>query len=144
MTEKNADTMVIAKTVNTINAVIVRNLIAIGVSTRDCGEEKNMGRMIDADALIDKYGDWYTEEGNEEGYIGTIKGIVNKMPTIEERKQGKWIDKGVIPNYPEEGFNIYHLLVCDQCGCMHRATVWCVNGKYINADFCPNCGALMR
>lgn len=42
-----------------------------------------MGRAIDADALIDKYGDWYTEEGTEEGYIGTIKGIVDSMPTIE-------------------------------------------------------------
>lgn len=41
MTEKNADTMVIAKTVNTINVVIVRNLVAICVSTRGCGEEKN-------------------------------------------------------------------------------------------------------
>ena len=40
-------------------------------------------RLIDADALIDKYGDWYTEEGTEEGYIGTIKGIVDSMPTIE-------------------------------------------------------------
>ena len=40
-------------------------------------------RAIDADVLIDKYGDWYTEEGTEEGYIGTIKGIVDSMPTIE-------------------------------------------------------------
>ena len=40
-------------------------------------------RAIDGDALIDKYGDWYTEEGTEEGYIGTIKGIVDSMPTIE-------------------------------------------------------------
>ena len=48
-------------------------------------------RAIDADVLIDKYGDWYTEEGTEEGYIGTIKGIVDSMPTIEpERKKGKW------------------------------------------------------
>ena len=47
-------------------------------------------RAIDGDALIDKYGDWYTEEGTEEGYIGTIKGIVDSMPTIEsERKTGK-------------------------------------------------------
>ena len=40
-------------------------------------------RAIDGDALIDKYGDWYTEEGTEDGYIGTIKGIVDSMPTIE-------------------------------------------------------------
>ena len=61
-------------------------------------------RCIDADALIDKYGEWYTEEGTEEGYIGTIKGIVDSMPTIEGRKTGEWlhdllqdaIDAGII------------------------------------------------
>ena len=37
-------------------------------------------RLIDADALIEKYGDWYTEEGPEEGFIGTVKDIVNMMP----------------------------------------------------------------
>jgi hypothetical protein len=49
-------------------------------------KEKRM-RLIDADALIDKYGDWYTEEGTEEGYIGTIKGIVDSMSTIEPSAQ---------------------------------------------------------
>ena len=98
-------------------------------------------RLIDADKIV--YSWQIDADGNEHDGV-TLQSIIDKMPTIEERKNGKWIDKGVISNYPEEGFNIYHLLVCDQCGCMHRATVWCVNGKYINADFCPNCGALMR
>ena len=40
-------------------------------------------RLIDADALIDKYGEWYVEELTETGYIGTIKRIVDSMPTIE-------------------------------------------------------------
>lgn len=40
-------------------------------------------RAIDADALIARYGNWYTEEGTETGYIGTVKGIVDGMPTIE-------------------------------------------------------------
>lgn len=46
-------------------------------------------RLIDADALIEKCGEWYTEEGSEEGYIGTLKHLLNKQPTIEP-KQG-WI-----------------------------------------------------
>ena len=66
-----------------------------------------MSRLIDGDALIDKYGDWYTEEGTEEGYIGTIKGIVDSMPTIEPEQHEigysecanamlkMWIDKVV-------------------------------------------------
>lgn len=54
-------------------------------------------RLIDADALIDKYGDWYTEEGTEEGYIGTIRGIVESIPTIEP--EPKWIpwNSGKLP-----------------------------------------------
>ena len=106
-------------------------------------------RLIDANVLMDVLDElnvasfYELNEHSRETYYDFREAIKN-APTIEERKQGKWIDKGVIPNYPEEGFNIYHLLICDQCGCMHRTTVWCVNGKYINADFCPNCGALMR
>lgn len=40
------------------------------------------GRLIDADAVIKKYGEWYTEEGSEEGFIGTIKDIINLVPTV--------------------------------------------------------------
>lgn len=47
-------------------------------------------RLIDADAMIDKYGEWYTEEGLEEGFIGTLKGVVNMMPTITQPEQ-RWI-----------------------------------------------------
>jgi len=46
-------------------------------------------RLIDADALIAKYGNWYTEEGTETGYIGTIKGIVDSTTTIEPEQH--WI-----------------------------------------------------
>ena len=42
------------------------------------------GRLIDADALIDKCGDWYTEEGKEEGFIGTLKMILEDAPTVVE------------------------------------------------------------
>lgn len=44
-------------------------------------------RQIDADALTEKYGDWYVEEGSEEGFIGTIKQLIDAQPTIKpERK----------------------------------------------------------
>lgn len=46
-------------------------------------------RLIDGDALIDKYGEWYVEELTnylEIGYIGTIKHIVDSMPTIEPER----------------------------------------------------------
>ena len=81
-------------------------------------------RCIDADALIDKYGEWYTEEGTEEGYIGTIKGIVDSMPTIE-RKTGKWLETD---SHEPCWFK------CDQCGRLH---------DFLDA-YCPNCGAIME
>ena len=40
-------------------------------------------RQIDADALTEKYGDWYVEEGSEEGFIGTIKQLIDAQPTIQ-------------------------------------------------------------
>ena len=43
-------------------------------------------RLIDADALVTKYGDYYVEEGPEDGFIGTLKCLVDMQPTI-----GGWI-----------------------------------------------------
>lgn len=45
-----------------------------------------MSRLIDADALVEKYGNYYTEEGTEEGFIGTLKSLIDEQPTI-----GGWI-----------------------------------------------------
>ena len=42
------------------------------------------GRLVDADALIAKYGDWYTEEGTETGFIGTIGMLLKDAPTVVE------------------------------------------------------------
>lgn len=39
-------------------------------------------RLIDADALIEKCGEWYVEEGPETGFIGTVKMMVDEMLTI--------------------------------------------------------------
>ena len=88
-------------------------------------------RLIDADALIDKYGDWYTEEGTEEGYIGTIKGIVDSMPTIEpERKKGKW---KMVLTRDAIGFNTVRFC-CSECNGMDYGT----------PPFCRMCGAEME
>ena len=40
-------------------------------------------RLIDADALTEKYGDWYVEEGPEDGFIGAIKQLIDTQPTIQ-------------------------------------------------------------
>ena len=42
-----------------------------------------MSRLIDADALIEKCGDWYVEEGTESGFIGTLENLLATQPTIQ-------------------------------------------------------------
>lgn len=94
-------------------------------------------RPIDADAMNDKYSDWYTEEGPEEGYIGTVKGIVDSMPTINPRTKAKWIKPtGMMP--PEHAGHYE----CSNCG------FWAMRDwlrlRVVLTNFCPNCGADMR
>lgn len=40
-------------------------------------------RLIDADALIEKCGNWYVEEGTESGFIGTLKNLLAIQPTVQ-------------------------------------------------------------
>ena len=40
-------------------------------------------RLFDADALIEKCGDWYVEEGTESGFIGTLENLLATQPTIQ-------------------------------------------------------------
>lgn len=84
-------------------------------------------RLIDADALIEKCGEWYVEEGTEEGFIGTVKQLIDAQP---ERSPGKWRRRLV-----DSGFNAdWH---CSECG-------WKTSLEEHGYNFCPNCGADMR
>lgn len=40
-------------------------------------------RLIDADALKENFGDWYIEEGTEEGFIGCLKDLLDRQPTVD-------------------------------------------------------------
>ena len=83
-------------------------------------------RLINADELIEKYGGWYTEEGTEEGFIGTIESLINAIPSVQpERKTGKWIsDK-------------YGNVICSACKC------YAPKVRYPKTNFCGHCGADM-
>ena len=43
-------------------------------------------RLIDADTLVTKCGDYYVEEGPEDGFIGTLKTLIDMQHTI-----GEWV-----------------------------------------------------
>lgn len=96
-------------------------------------------RPIDADALIKKCGDWYTEEGPEEGFIGTIEMLVNEQPDIEP-KQGEWIDEHGNKVEIDENGCPRGWCHCSNCG------EWLVaSDEYeVKGNFCPNCGARMK
>ena len=81
-----------------------------------------MSRMIDADDLLTAFpiGDEPTVT------IACIRATIKHMPTIEERKAGKWIGK-----YPVTS-------ICSECGFL-------INDSKVRVfAFCPNCGADMR
>ncbi len=80
-------------------------------------------RLIDADKIVYS---WRIDADGEEHDGVTLESIIKKMPTIEERKMGKWeyVDYG--------GFGNWHCTACREiCIC---------NGDY---DYCPYCGAKM-
>ncbi len=58
-------------------------------------------RLIDADELIKRYGDFYTEEGTEEGIICAVKDLVDKMPTVEPEHEWIPCSEGLPEEYVE-------------------------------------------
>ena len=81
-------------------------------------------RLIDADELITAF------PCGETVRTESVRATIKHMPTIEERKRGKWIN------------NIHDIPICDQCGYMtpyDRAI-----DDYEYGNYCPNCGADMR
>lgn len=82
-------------------------------------------RLIDADkGLISKI-----QRKTGCNFI-TAQKIVDSMPTVEERKVGKWIGE-------EEGYY-------SECSCCGASFLWedykCIG----DWKYCPNCGAEMR
>ena len=98
-------------------------------------------RLIDADAIpytMLYKENWMTRKGIEKQ--GAWKDDIDGMPTIEERKKGKWI-----PNPYDRAWD-----VCSECGtgCKHREYGITPDGlEYVEEWvylYCPNCGADMR
>lgn len=89
-----------------------------------------MSRLIDADAVIEALDSFILDEVTDV-HGDTVREILERLPTIEERKIGKWLKAygdheafGVRPFYR----------YCSEC---NESTVWAYN-------FCPHCGADMR
>ena len=81
-------------------------------------------RLIDADALKEKINTTFWSE---------IGAIIDNAPTIDA-VHGEWVRKY------DDKINCYGY-ECDQCGEYRPRNQF---GKEYNANFCPNCGAIMR
>ena len=83
-------------------------------------------RPIDADAFSEQYGNYYAEEGQAEGFIGTVGDLIAKQPTIEpEVRHGRLVK--IEPNGSQ------FRRKCSECGDIVHAV----------SDFCHYCGARM-
>jgi len=97
-----------------------------------------MSDLVEREAVFDMLQNAYMG-GNE--FYDDLFELTEKLPTVEERKKGKWEDE----KYREPLFDISGVKTwgvefrCSECGFVH--TVIEANGRY---KFCPNCGADMR
>ena len=80
-------------------------------------------RLIDADKI--PWTDLNDNPNSNIKVLVTFAEKVNRMPTIEERKTGKWIPF----DYP--------WYRCSECGAVRE-------NKSFLENYCPNCGADMR
>lgn len=108
-------------------------------------------RPIDGDILLEQFrtlrDNWDTKNATHRAIRGAYVDCILRIqdaPTVETEpvKHGRWINKGIIKNYPKQDINKYYLLICSECGCMYRARKH-ESGDFINSDFCPKCGAKM-
>ena len=86
-------------------------------------------RLIDADEIpyITTYReDWLNNTTTEDQCAW--KSNIDAMPTIEERKTGRWVTYKVSPWGHED-------IKCSECGKRGCSSYW---------NFCPACGADMR
>ena len=88
-------------------------------------------RLIDADELKTAFP---TCDNSKNVLVASVRATINHMPTIEERKTGKWVElsHGIL----------FHIYKCDQCG--NTIDMNGVNAGRGDANFCPNCGAKME
>ena len=80
-------------------------------------------RLIDADVLIEKFGELTVELWLDSVEEAEIVSLIGNAPTIES-KQGEWID------IPRKMFK------CSEC--------WQIYQVSEPKNFCPNCGARMK
>lgn len=95
-------------------------------------------RLIDANALIAEMHNIILEDGEDRR---TFYEVIERQPTIEERKVGKWLDaewENINTGEKRKGRR------CSVCKCGYFRYDVSVNTVSDIPNFCPNCGAKME
>ena len=58
-----------------------------------------MDDLISRQAAIDAYGDWYVEEGTAEGFIGTVKQLLEGLPSAQPESTRTFVE--LVVEYPD-------------------------------------------
>lgn len=95
-------------------------------------------RMIDTDLI--QYESMLSAKGNGmyEDVMVAYKSQIDDLPTIEERKTGKWEGRKVSS---EKVIDEWQSARCSVCGKYHTTPYMYYFDSF---SFCPNCGADMR
>lgn len=135
---KKADVM---RIINAENAVVLNSLKEISTDEVLCAiasqinslqtTAKSGSRLIDADAFSEQYGNYYAEQGTEEGFIGTVGELIAQQPTIEAEPvlHGQWIND----------------TFCSECKRFPVDVSVSISNQELTKYFsrCPHCGAVM-
>lgn len=96
-------------------------------------------RLVDADAFrreLDEHYPFTKDEQSKHGMAdiakSTVLFVLNKMPTVEERKTGKWISIG------QKMKHGYKWMRCSECG------EYDIDVPFARTKYCPNCGSRME
>lgn len=73
-------------------------------------------RPIDADALIEKCGGWYVEEGTESGFIGTLKNLLATEPTVQPEPKAQLSKEGTTKDAISRQAVLDTIVQCTNCG----------------------------
>ena len=92
-------------------------------------------RLIDADALIRKF-----KTASPMAIDGRARQMVEEMPTIEERKTGRWI-KEHIDITDKEHPKSFRFHRCSACNHVAAPALFVDEEKLLS--YCPHCGAYM-
>ena len=101
-------------------------------------------RLIDADALMKEFAEFVKDSNNSDfadaPTWNDAVSLVGSFPTIEERKNGKW----VYHDDDDMRFDTYHCSSCRKLFTVDAERFDDIGFVKEDLKYCPNCGARMR